>query len=82
MNQKKKQLQNYKVDELQVVEQEGIVTSPSVCKKTGKNMAATIRRLNSFARFDMIQIIETDRGGMRKFYIKNEMYKDICREEE
>lgn len=69
------------MDELEALNKLGIATSPAISDMTGKNMAATIRRLNSYIKYGMLQVIEADRGGIRRYYIKNEMYKIISREE-
>ncbi len=68
------------MNELQAVKKLGIATSPAIAELTKKNMAATIRRLNSFVKYGLIKVIQAERGGIRRYYIKNEVYKDISNE--
>lgn len=75
-----------KMNELDIVKKQGIVTSTMISNILDKPRQNVIKQLNSWETVGEIKIIfcneNTTTNGTRRFYMINEIYEDYFEEEE
>lgn len=66
------------MEELDVIQELGIVTSKEVMEHTKKCWISTIRQLENLRKHDLIVVVETSWiRGKRKIYIEKSIYEEI-----
>lgn len=67
------------MDELEVIEKLGIAKSSTIHLMIDKSIVNTIKQLNSLEKVGEIKVVVLSKPfkGMRKVYMKNEVYRDM-----